>query len=422
MTTDSSFVVSSPGKVIIFGEHSAVYAIAAAVSLRTYLLVSPSSDAEDIVLEFPDINLTHTWKRSSLPWEAISKFINQDQPQTTEELIPEVVNELANTLSDMKQAIHFAAANSFLYLYVNLLKRDTPGMRFTVRSTLPIGAGLGSSASISVCLASAFSIVGGHVSAATLTKDDLSTEGEDSEFIDAWSFMGEKCIHGNPSGIDNAVATHGGAVMFQRTQSSIPSIRTNMRNFPSLKLLLTNTKQPRRTSDLVGNVSRLSTEYPKTTESILNAMDHLTREGYQLMIRPSLDEKDKARLRELFEINHGLLVALGVSHPVLEKVRILTDELNIGKTKLTGAGGGGCAITLVNDNVEESLIKSLIEKYSEYGFETYETSLGGKGAAYLALTQQDSVEFNSEKFLELTEREEIENAIGVSCKDGWRFW
>lgn len=385
-------------------------------------MVTPSSDPEDIILEFPDINLVHTWNRSSLPWDAIAPFINQDQPKTTEELIPEVVNELANTLAEMKQAIHFAAANSFLYLYVNLLKRSTPGMRFTVRSTLPIGAGLGSSASIAVCLASAFATLGGHVKAASLTKDEISNENEDSEFIDAWSFMGEKCIHGNPSGIDNAVATHGGAVMFQRTQSSIPSIRTNMRNFPSLKLLLTNTKQPRRTADLVGNVSRLTTEYPKTFEAILNAMDHLTIEGYQLMIRPTLDDADKARLRELFEINHGLLVALGVSHPVLEKVRILTDELKIGKTKLTGAGGGGCAITLVDEKVDESTIKALISKYEEYGFETYETSLGGKGVAYLAINNEDELQFGAGRFLELKDRYEIEQAIGVSSNDCWRFW
>ncbi|KAH3677147.1 hypothetical protein WICMUC_001902 [Wickerhamomyces mucosus] len=413
------FIVSAPGKVIIFGEHSAVYAkpaIAAAISLRTYLMVAPSEDEEDLTLEFPDIGLVHSWKRSSLPWEVVEKFSTSNKPTTTDELIPEVVSEISKLLSDMNQSIHYAASSSFLYLYVHLCNRQTKAKRFTVRSTLPIGSGLGSSATISVCLAGALSILGQHIEPATLGNNDKSVDNQDSEYIDSWAFMGEKLIQGNPSGIDNAVATHGGAVMFQRTQSSVPSVRTTMRNFPKLKLLLTDTKQPRRSSDLVGNVSRLNSEYPKIISSILNALEDIAREGYSIMIKPNLDERARKRLSELFEINHGLLVALGVSHPVLEKVRILTDEFKIGKTKLTGAGGGGCAITLIDDDVAESKIKELIAKYDEFGFETFETSLGGKGVGYL-----NDLKIDSEGFLSLESKEDIENAIGVDNVNEWKF-
>jgi mevalonate kinase len=53
-------------------------------------------------------------------------------------------------------------------------------------------------------------------------------------------------------------------------------------------------------------------------------------------------------LQELVDVNHSLLAALGVSHPALEKVREISSKLGL-KSKLTGAGGGGCALTLIRD-------------------------------------------------------------------------
>jgi mevalonate kinase len=61
---------------------------------------------------------------------------------------------------------------------------------------------------------------------------------------------------------------------------------------------------------------------------------------------PSLASRPQALIKE----NHEHLAALGVSHPSLEEIIALTKaspyELS---TKLTGAGGGGCAVTLLPD-------------------------------------------------------------------------
>jgi mevalonate kinase len=46
--------------------------------------------------------------------------------------------------------------------------------------------------------------------------------------------------------------------------------------------------------------------------------------------------------------NHRLLKEWGVSHFSLEEICELTDEFGLA-TKLTGAGGGGCAVTLIPD-------------------------------------------------------------------------
>ncbi|SGZ51087.1 CIC11C00000000289 [Sungouiella intermedia] len=419
-----SFYVSAPGKVILFGEHSAVYgkpAIAAALSLRAYLLVVPSEKSDEIVLEFPDIQLKHKWNLSDIPWELINEHLTKKdgKPDVTEELVPEILDQLADLLADTENNLHYIACRCFLYLYVNLCGPETPGCHFCIRLTLPIGAGLGSSASTAVCLSTALAKLGGHLTSPELKLNDkhLRKDTPDANFIDSWSLMGEKCFHGNPSGIDNAVATHGGAVLYQRMKGpGNPSVRTSVRNFSALKLLLTNTKVPRSTAELVGGVAQINTLFPKISESILDAMEHVSNDAYQLMVQPFFD---KSELSALVNINHGLLVALGVSHPSLEKIKIIADLHKIGATKLTGAGGGGCAITLLNENVGEDELAAVEKEFEQNGFETFTTMLGGKG---VGLLEGEGDMFSTEKLAGFQDRDEIEAAVGASTLDGWRFW
>ncbi|KAG7194721.1 Mevalonate kinase [Scheffersomyces spartinae] len=437
----ASFCVSAPGKVIIYGEHAAVFgkpAIAAALSLRAYLQVTPNDDPNTITLDFPDIGLSQSWNRHDLPWEDIKGYIQRSssdlKPLVTPELIPEITDLLSDALDDIDNRMHYVLCHCFLYLYVHLCSHDTLGMHFTARSTLPIGAGLGSSASTAVCLAASMAYLGGHVERPVTGLNERVRSPHNkhhaiispADFIDEWSFVGEKCFHGNPSGIDNAVATHGGAVMFQRTVSSInPNVRTNMRNFPPIKLLLTNTKVPRSTAELVGGVGKMNIEFPQVSQAILDAIGHLSNEAYQLMIRPGFAEEELLILQKLVNINHGLLVSMGVSHPTLEQIKVITDTNKIGATKLTGAGGGGCAITLIGSDVSEEKIQATIKQFEVHGFETFETSLGGKGVGLLhesdvSLETRDRV-FSPEVFQSLGSRKEIENLAGVD-QQVWKFW
>lgn len=427
--TVSPFIVSSPGKVILFGDHSAVYgkpAIAAALSMRAYLLVTPSKDNDTIRLEFPDIDLSFSWNINDIPWESIKEFVTyeEEKPKPTANLVPEIVDKLSPLLDECTSDFHYTACLSFLYLYVNLCLKETPGTTFCVRSTVPIGAGLGSSASTSVCLATGLGLLGGSIPAPKLNVNDRVNSGEipELEAIDAWSLLAEKTFHGNPSGIDNAVATHGGAVMYQRVINPVkPSIRTTMRNFPPLKLLLTNTKVPRSTANLVGNVSKLNSQYSTITSPILEAMGNIANQAYQLMIKPVFGDETKGILKDLININHGLLVSLGVSHTALERVKIICDNHGLGATKLTGAGGGGCAITLVNEELDESIVKQGISELEDNGFVSYETALGGKGVGVLFSQGEDEL-FSLTRFENYQSREEIEDSLSITKVDNWKFW
>lgn len=51
--------------------------------------------------------------------------------------------------------------------------------------------------------------------------------------------------------------------------------------------------------------------------------------------------------QELIDVNHQLLRLIGVSHPELEVIVQESSALGV-HTKLTGAGGGGCALSLIS--------------------------------------------------------------------------
>ena len=87
----------------------------------------------------------------------------------------------------------------------------------TISSNLPIGAGLGSSASFCVSLAAALLTAKLYSNAEGDSIDDITDSAHKSvnldednlELINKWAFEGEKIIHGRPSGIDNNVSTFG---------------------------------------------------------------------------------------------------------------------------------------------------------------------------------------------------------------------
>jgi len=82
------------------------------------------------------------------------------------------------------------------------------------------------------------------------------------------------------------------------------------------------------------------------------------------------------------DLNHLQLVQLQVGHAALEVVRRLCAERHL-RAKLTGAGGGGCAITLLKDSMSDAAIEELVLAMREQDFLTYETQVGGPGIGVL---------------------------------------
>ena len=441
-----AFMTCAPGKVIVYGEHAVVYgkaAMAAAVSLRSYLLVTALSKSQrTISLRFPDINFNHTWNIDDLPWASFSEpskkrfyydLVTSLDPELVKSLQPHLTG-ISPRVAGEQRKIHHAAAFSFLYLFLSLGSQSFPGCVYTLRSTLPIGAGLGSSASISVCLSSALLLqmrilAGPH-------PDQPHEEAETQiERINRWAFVGELCIHQNPSGVDNTVAAYGKAVHFKRHDYSKPPTAKPLYNFPELPLLLVNTKQSRSTAVEVGKVSALKKAHSKITEHILDAIDGVTESALRLITGPSFDPGNQASaqvLGDLMNVNHGLLAALGVSHPRLERIRELVDSAGLGWTKLTGAGGGGSAITLLQPNITPDRLSALEAQLDAEDYERFEATIGGDGVGVLwpavlrnGTDEEGGEEIDQEKFLNAVGREGVEKLVGVGVqekREGWKFW
>ncbi|KAI8326107.1 mevalonate kinase [Martensiomyces pterosporus] len=357
----SPFVVSAPGKVILFGEHAVVYgkaAIAGSLNLRAYALVTPRVD-QRVRLVLPDISVDALLDIQALP------LLNSDDLEH-----PGDVEPLVRDTISIPEGPGRTAVLTFIYLYGCLFSQSSRSAGFTicVRSLLPVGAGLGSSASFNVALSAALLRLTGW-----LQSDGLSAE--DKKLINTWAFRGEQVAHGTPSGIDNSVATYGGFVLYQRGHDTV-----DLQSKHALRVLITNTNVPKSTKALIAGVRALKDKYPSVVDGILDNIHSISTSAADLF--RGTDQVDVQELetqtQDIIRINHGLLYTLGVSHPSLERIREVTAVHGMA-SKLTGAGGGGCALTLIPHNVAGGEVEAVSGELAEEGFECYETVVGGPG-------------------------------------------
>ncbi|KIK62502.1 hypothetical protein GYMLUDRAFT_41956 [Collybiopsis luxurians FD-317 M1] len=402
-TVEQEWFVSAPGKVILFGEHAVVHgvtAIAAAVDLRCYGLVTPRNDGK-LSVRFNDIdNFYAEWDIESLPWDAsVVLGHNERHPEDLDQPLIDALHTGPLKELGVEKAQARNAALAFLYMYIKLSSAQRPSVHFAARSTLPVGAGLGSSASFSACAATTLLLLSERIVIpsipAPISADHphlshhgrYALERHSAEEANRWAFIAEKILHGNPSGVDNSVAVFGGALTYNRPGFGKPSGMTSIQGFGSLRFLLTNSKVPRDTKKLVAGVGLMKQEQPEVVGAILDAIENISSQAKRSLADSSEFGRDNL-LRDLSAMinqNHKYLVSLGVSHPSLEKIREKTaaPPYNL-STKLTGAGGGGCAVTLIPDNFSDSAMKDLLAELSECGFDPYLTSVGGSGLGVLS--------------------------------------
>mgnify|MGYP001039315915 CR=1 FL=1 len=225
------------------------------------------------------------------------------------------------------------------------------GLNINVESEIPASAGLGSSAAVTVATAAAV----GKLLEKPLRKEDIY----------AASFEAERFVHVNPSGVDPTIATYGGVILYERGKGFKPLHVTTA--FP---IVIGNTGLGRVTGDLVSGVGVLRQRHPHIINAIIDI-------GHTLAVEAAdaLEHGDLLKLGGIFNINHGLLSAVGVSCAALERLVYSAREAGALGAKLTGAGGGGCMLALATPET----LRKVAEAIRGAGGTTVITRLSRRG-------------------------------------------
>lgn len=280
------------GKVILFGEHAVVYgvpALAVGIDRGAWAEAKPSSDAKSVM-----------YVRG---WDVTVSDVEDDAAQP-------LGRAFAGVLGATRDAQRAAGA--------------TPVGAVTVEAEadLPPGGGLGCSAALGVAVARALD--------PTAAPDAIAAR------VDAW----ERVFHGNPSGIDAAVSSLGGCVQFTRgaTGAEIERVRVPV----SLQMCVGHSGQSSSTKSMVESVARMKERRPEATQRTFDAIHTLVKNA-----RLAISDGDLRAIGQLLDLNQMLLSGLFVSTPEIEQMCATARGAGALGAKLTGAGGGGCVVALV---------------------------------------------------------------------------
>ena len=308
MLNSGHVTASAPGKTILFGEHAVVYgkpAIAVAVDRRAYVKIEIREDTR-----------THV----NVEELGVSGFLN----------LKKGTIELEKGEKGRKGILE--------YVIRSLMKTGTDdGVEVTINLDIPIGAGLGSSAAVTVATILSSSAINN----IKLTMDEIAKLAHQVELE----------VQGAASPIDTTLSTHGGIIYLSRDAQEIVQMDINT----EIPIVIGYTSKRGNTGKLVEYVRLKMESHPQIMIPILNSIEALTNGAREAILM-----NDHQMIGEFMNINHGLLDAIGVNTEELSKMVFAARKSGALGSKLTGAGGGGSIIAYCPGRVEE-VVSSICE-------------------------------------------------------------
>ena len=295
-----AFTATAPGKIILFGEHAVVYgqpAIAVPVlEVQARAIVNARPGGQGINLIAPDI-------------------------------------EISGGLEDL--ALDDAIALVIRLTLEELGISQPPACTLVISSSIPVAAGLGSGAAVSVAIIRALAGFLGH---------PLPDEA-----VNRLAFEVEKLHHGTPSGIDNTVVTYRKPVYFIKDQP----IQTFDIPIP-FTIVIGDTGVVSPTVKAVSQVRASYKAQPDLFQNYFNTCGMIAQNA-----RYQLGSMRNASLGPLMDDNHAVLQKMGVSSPELDTLVEAAREAGALGAKLSGGGQGGNMIALVEADQAEAVAAAL---------------------------------------------------------------
>jgi mevalonate kinase len=283
-------VAEAPSKVIITGEHFVVHgawALAAAVGRKVRVEVQDSDRFRVVSDRFDGVS-----SQALLPIES-------------------VVESMAREFSFKP------------HLYVS------------ISSEVPNGSGLGSSAATMVALTSAVS--------------RLCSLGLGTREVITFSMVGERKIHGWPSGIDAATCAYGGVLLYR------PGSAPKKLSFDGeRRLLVVFSGRTKSTKRLIRRVADTRKRLPGFFRGLTDSAGEVSSLAGECLVAG-----DVKVLGRLLTFNHAVLSTVGASNAGLDGMVDYLLSLGCYGAKLTGAGGGGSVVAVAPEGKEKSIVSEL---------------------------------------------------------------
>lgn len=307
------------GKVILFGEHAVVYGVPA-------LAVGIDRGA------WAELGSSPAGESSSLHVRGWDVTVDSEATEASPPLARAFRDVIAATREGQREA-----------------GREALGaVSVEAGADLPPGGGLGCSAALGVAVARAL--------------DPAASPEAIASRVNAW----ERVFHGNPSGIDAAVASLGGCVLFTRSDAG-PTIE-RVRVPSALRLCIGNSGQASSTKSMVEAVARIRERRPEITQKTFDAIHTLVKNA-----RLAIEAGDARAIGQLLDLNQMLLSGLFVSTPEIEHMCATARSAGALGAKLTGAGGGGCVVALVEDAPRAAAV---LAAWKSEGFDGFTANVG----------------------------------------------
>jgi hydroxymethylglutaryl-CoA reductase len=288
------------GKVILFGEHAAVYGshvIAAPIPIAIQAKVIDADEGVHLII----------------PRWGVEERLNKDR--------------------NREHSIYHS-----LDVILSELALTNRSMKIEIFPHIPRAMGLGGSAALAVAIVRALS-------------EHFKLNLSDEE-VNELAYKSEQIVHGTPSGIDNTMATYGKFILYRR--GTPPLIKPLEVTHP-IPLVIGITGVESLTARMVANVRNAWEKNKLMYERIFTEINAITLRGMKAILRNDLET-----LGELMNINQGLLNAIQVSSWELEELIEIARKSGALGAKLTGGGGGGAMIALAaTDEVAQEIAANI---------------------------------------------------------------